>query len=320
MFNFDSSPTLTNCTFSGNTGFLGGGMTNFVGSSPSVTGSTFSGNSALLHGGGMFNLQSSPTVTNCMFDGNSADFAGGGMLNFDASDAAVTNCIFSANTADGAAGMANIESSPTVTNCTFSGNIAQDGGGGMFNQVSSPTVTNCILWGNSPDQFFDIGATPTVSYSDVQGGRLGVGNIDVDPMFVDAANGNFRLLAGSPCIDSADNTAVPSDTADLDNDGNTVEPTPWDLDGNPRFVNDPATPDTGNGDCAVDMGAYEFQLGAVVCCPGNLNGNGSVKIANLLALLAAWGTNPGGAPDFDRDGDVAVPDLLELLANWGSCQ
>ncbi len=47
------------------------------------------------------------------------------------------------------------------------------------NATSSPTVTNCILWGDSPDEIFNqgVGAVPTVSFSDVQGG-LGAGTID----------------------------------------------------------------------------------------------------------------------------------------------
>jgi len=49
--------------------------------------------------------------------------------------------------------------------------------------------------------------------------------------------------------------SVPSDTADLDDDGDVRELTPLDLDGNPRFADDLATQDTG---CSVDMGAYEF--------------------------------------------------------------
>ena len=45
---------------------------------------------------------------------------------------------------------------------------------------------------------------------------------------------------------------------DLDADGNVTEPVPFDLDGNPRFRDDPATPDTGHGVAPiVDMGAYE---------------------------------------------------------------
>lgn len=35
--------------------------------------------------------------------------------------------------------------------------------------------------------------------------------------------------------------------------------------------------------------------------------------------LAAWGTDPGGPPDFDNDGIVGILDLLHLLANWGPC-
>ena len=55
-------------------------------------------------------------------------------------------------------------------------------------------------------------------------------------------------------------------------------------------------------------------------CPWDLSGNGSVDVPDLLALLAAWASNPGGPPDFDGNGIVALPDLLALLAAWGACQ
>ncbi len=76
-------------------------------------------------------------------------------------------------------------------------------------------------------------------------------------LFVDAGNGDYRLSPGSPCIDAADNTTLPTDVTDLDMDGDTTEEIPFDLDGNPRRVEDPDMADTGNGICpVVDMGAY----------------------------------------------------------------
>ena len=54
-------------------------------------------------------------------------------------------------------------------------------------------------------------------------------------------------------------------------------------------------------------------------CPWDLNGSGDVGILDLLALLAAWGPNPGDPADFDGDGTVGILDLLTLLANWGAC-
>ena len=45
----------------------------------------------------------------------------------------------------------------------------------------------------------------------------------------------------------------------------------------------------------------------------------NVGITDLLTLLDAWGTDPGGPPDFDGDGFVGILDLLTLLANWGAC-
>jgi parallel beta-helix repeat protein len=150
MYNYNSSPTVTNCTFSGNTADSGGGGMYNNSSRPTVTNCTFSGNSAPNDGGGMYNRSSSPTVINCTFSGNTAG-AGGGMSNSSNSNPTVTNCTFSGNTGTSSSGgMFNyLNSSPTVTNCTFSGNSANNYGGGMFNFSSSPTVTNCTFSGNT---------------------------------------------------------------------------------------------------------------------------------------------------------------------------
>ena len=54
-------------------------------------------------------------------------------------------------------------------------------------------------------------------------------------------------------------------------------------------------------------------------CPADLDGNGSVGILDLLALLAAWGSNPDAPADIDGDGTVGFLEVLALLANWGPC-
>jgi parallel beta-helix repeat protein len=155
MYNYYSSPTVTNCTFSANSavyGNGGGGMLNEY-SSPTVTNCRFSGNMASTYGGGMYNKYSSnPTVTNCTFIENMADLAnggGGGMYNYD-SNPTVTNCTFLRNsTYFWGGGMYNVGSNPTVTNCTFSANSA-DYGSGMYN-TGDPMVTNCTFSGNSAE-------------------------------------------------------------------------------------------------------------------------------------------------------------------------
>ncbi len=224
------NPTVTNCTFSGNTAVAGGGMCN-IGSSPTVTNCTFSGNSAP-YGGGMWNFDASPTVTNCTFSSNTSDTRGSGMHNEYLSNPTVTNCTFTSNTGSG--GMLNYDnSSPTVTNCTFSNNTGFYSSG-MYNDYRShPTVTNCILWGNGSSSQVQIvngfESTAAVTYSDVQYAYAGTGNIDEDPLFV--GGGDYRLQEGSPCINAGDDSVVVVTT---------------DLDGNPRI----------QGLC-VDMGAFE---------------------------------------------------------------
>ena len=303
MLNSESSPTVRQCTFAGNEAKWGGGMAN-VNCSPTVIDCAFIGNTAEF-GGGMSNTTADPTVINCTFTANHAVAGaqvgrGGGMYNEDVSDPVVINCGFVGNTATVGAGMANRQqSAPTVINCTFHGNT---GSGMTNNNFSGPLVNNSIFWGNRPTQI-DGASLATVRFSDVQGGFAGTGNIDADPLFVDPDNGDLRLQPGSPCIDAGDNTAVPKDIT-------------TDLDGNPRFVDDPDTPDSGVGDPPiVDMGAYEFQ----VPCPWDLDGDGNVFVTDLLVLLMDFGSCGGSPADFDGDGCVTVMDLLTLLGNWGPC-
>jgi hypothetical protein len=241
MYNRDSSPTVKSCIFTGNSAGYGGGMLNDS-SSPTITDCNFIDNTATDFGGGIENYDGgSPTVTNCLFSGNTAD-DGGGMMN-NVCSPTVTNCLFSGNTAEDGGGIHNLSSSPTVTNCTFTGNTASNVGGGMYSEItSSPILTNCILWNDTPDEIYnDVTSTATVTYSDVQGVWAGTGNIDADPLFVNAAGGDLRLSSdASLCIDAGDNNAPGLPATDLA--------------GNPRFVD-------GNrdGTSIVDMGAYEFQ-------------------------------------------------------------
>ena len=96
-------------------------------------------------------------------------------------------------------------------------------------------------------------STPLVTYSDIEGGYVGTGNINADPLFVDPTNGDFHLGQGSPCIDAGDNSAPNLPLTDID--------------GKDRKIDDPAVVDTGNGTPPiVDMGADEFnavQTGAM---------------------------------------------------------
>ena len=288
----------------------GPGGLELVGSSPTITNCIVVGNTGL--GGGMENDNSSPTVINCIFSDNTAT-NGGGMKNRD-SNPVVINCLFIDNFAGWGGGMDNGSSNPIIINCTFFGNDAIINGGAIYSSSSTPTVTNSVVWGNvgGGSQIAEaIAGSTTVTYSDVEGGFPGSTNIDADPLFVDPVNGDFRLLPTSPGIDAANNIAVPA--------GITT-----DLDGNPRFVDDPVTPDCQQapGTCGdppvVDMGAFELQV-APACpwdCDGAESTDGTVGIVDFLALLSQWGG--AGACDFDGGG-VGITDFLELLGNWGPC-
>ena len=325
----EGTALLIDCIISDNTVQLGPGGGIAVGSTSIliVTNCQITGNVAGTHGGGVYCEPGTVTISNSTILGNSA-IDGGGMFNFSGSSPTISNCTFSGNLAtEGNGGaMYNDASSPTVSNSTFNGNLAAGEGGGIYSRTvgSLPRLDNCILWANREGEIIDAnGAMTTVSYTDIHGGWPGIGNIDVEPLFVDPDNGDFRLSSGSPCIDAGNNWGVPIDENDYDEDGILCELFPVDLDGNPRFNADEADFDPGCGvPVVVDMGAYEYQFDPVDQVTfADLNGDGAVGVKDLLGLLGSWGPCAKGCclADLDLDGDVGVKDLLFLLGAWGPC-
>ncbi len=267
MLNISGSPTLRNAIFSDNAASnYGGGIANSVYSNPLLVNVVFHGNDTT-SGGGMSNSFSCPTLVNVVFDNNQAvGGVGGGIASWDNTcSVLMINILFKNNVAGSVGGgMLNDTGSFTLINGSLSGNIASSGGG-VYNSNSSgsPMVVGSILYSNLMDQFVHAsGDAPTIRHSLVQDGCPAGATCDhlltADPQFVDIAGGDLRLQPGSPAIDAGDNTAVITDTADLDGDGIITETLPFDLAGNPRFLDVASIADTGIGPAPiVDMGAYE---------------------------------------------------------------
>ncbi len=163
-----------------NFGGPGGGISCNDGSNAIISDNIIFENHGGLWGGGIYCEQSSPVITrNLIYKNNASDWGGGICCN---------------------------EASPTIVNNVISDNTAGGEGGGLycFNN-SSVTVINTIIWADTPPEIGTrSGGAFQVTYSDIRGGWEGQGNIDDDPFFVSAYEGDYNICSQSRCINAGD--------------------------------------------------------------------------------------------------------------------
>jgi hypothetical protein len=291
-----STPTFSSCKINENSADYGGGLYSDCGMLR-VKNCTISGNSARQDGGAFYSVRVTSEIESNIIMGNSAQRYGGGI--FFNTTLQINNNLITDNSALYGGGIYCSSTSSKMFNNTIVANLATGYGGGIYCGDSSPSVVNTILWNNSPDEIYLKESSFNATYSNVQGGWPGVGNINADPLFVDAdgADGvigteddDLSLLPGSPCNNTGDNSVVP----------------PWletDLDGNPRIMND-----------IVDMGAYEQTDTLTIYCVDAINGDDN---NDGLTPEKAFATIKKGI-DIAADGDAVLvyPGLYQEEINF----
>jgi hypothetical protein len=344
MYNYHASPTLTNCRFIYNASIAldggegaGGAMGNWS-SNPTLTNCIFTGNIAGRDGGAMWNYESNPVLVNCIFSGNLAREGGsgsfgGGMWSYGGS-ASLINCVFAGNTArssqigSGGGGIWAAQGNVTLINCTFNGNVAGRGGAisGDYPYESTFLLSNCILWNDKPQEIYTPTTLPVVTYSDVQRGWPGQGNINADPCFLAPGhwdndlwvNGDYHLKSLGWRWDAARAQwtfdRVTSRCIDAGNPGSPLADEPLTI------------PDDPNNDWGcnlrIDMGAYGGTAEASIppydwAILADLNNDGAVDWLDFVCTGSDWlKTAPNQPCDLNRNGDVNPADLDLFADDW----
>lgn len=255
--------TVVDSTFEGNLSASQGGGIQVSGGGLFVDQTVFNGNQATFGGAiAGVSLDSGSVISAVRAMANLTD-RGGALYFASCPGVDVVNCVLVGNEGVKLGGGIYMQASAaTFTHCTVAQNVSARGAGSYCDGTSQPVIQDCIFWNNSvtttsPSVVATKELTAPVSpmpyvvrYSDVeQSGFAGAnGNISSDPVFQapghinDAGtpadpyddtwvDGDYSLLAGSPCIDAGSNVAGIVD----------------DLAGNAR--------PQGNG---PDMGAYEL--------------------------------------------------------------
>jgi hypothetical protein len=170
---------------------------------------------------------------------------GGGLGFYDCSPRMINNIISGNKARRGGGLFITLNCKLKLVNNTIVDNHASETGGGLYvRNFAAPVLMNNIIWNNqAPSDAaiyvnYDESATVQAAYCDIQGGWSGTGNINADPLFIDAS---FQLSDKSPCINAG--------IASFDfGDGMMCYCPETDIAGNSR-----PNPSGGN----PDMGAYE---------------------------------------------------------------
>jgi parallel beta-helix repeat protein len=250
---FYGSPTVTRSTFVNNDGALGSaGAIKIDFASTAVISNNVVSNNTSYCGAIIcaYQTDNRPTISGNVISKNVATGGGGGILVYNSSKARIENNIITNNQAPLGGGIYCLNNvSPVLVNNTIVYNTAGSNGGGISCELNSdPILMNNIVYGNSATaggqiHLADPSSNPTVGYSDIQGGWVGVGNIDADPQFVDG-DPMFDLKPVSPCIGRGIDS--------LDIGGVWYYAPTCDCDGHGR-----PSPGQGQG---PDMGAQEEQV------------------------------------------------------------
>lgn len=211
------SPAITNNRIADNQARIGGG----IGCQDSWTtaewaaieSNTITGNSAEC-GAGISCYQCSPAIHNNVIEKNTSSEHGGGLFcSFAAFPIVQNNLVIANKAADGGGAFCYERPSSQHRSTVFSsdtivGNRAELGGG-IYCEDSPATIFDCILWDNRGELH---GCSPT--YSCIEGGSDGEGNISDDPLFTSGPQGDHYLscvaagqTANSPCIDAGSELA-----------------------------------------------------------------------------------------------------------------
>jgi len=264
IYSANSTLMITDCTVTENTAYGYGGGIYSANSTLTITDCTISGNTTYDYGGGIYSTgtNSTLTLTGSTISGNSAAYGYGGGI-YNRRTLTLTNCTISGNDAGNGGGIYSTGVNPTLTatltltNCTVTENTAGVGGGLLTSSATgSATLYNTIVANNTAAMAIfghDVNGTlEAASANNLIGDGTGMNwNVLSDnnflynsalPLFVDAANGDYRLAQNSQAIDKGNNQHAYN--AGLDENS-------LDMAGNPRF--------SGS---SIDIGAYEYQ-GAV---------------------------------------------------------
>jgi hypothetical protein len=223
----------------GNPYSSGGGLTIWH-CSPMVEHCTIRNNSSVNNGGGLVvdYTDSNPAINYCTIRNNTSVYGGGAAIS-NGAHTTFTYCLITSNSVQQGGGVGSWGGYPTLINCTVTANHGDDAGGIRGTSSAIITLINCIVANNTGIAGIANYSSNTlvVRYSDIYGNQgsaaigdcgANFGNLDhvnihgdpcdvyfnlfMNPMFVNAAGGNYYLAGASPCINAGD----PSSTHDPD--------------------------------------------------------------------------------------------------------